>query len=79
MRINIARTSVDPDYLMETAEDYGNRESINPYIIMSQKTLNKLMEACGNKIIVSENGSYEIDNYKILINQDLHFGDVDIR
>ena len=79
MRINIARTSVDPVYLLEQAEDYGNREAVMPYLIMNQKTINKLIEACGDQIHVDDDGSYTIEDYRILINPGLHFGDVDIR
>ena len=79
MRINIAKTSVDADYLLEQAEDYGNREAVLPYLIMNQKTINKLMEVCGDQIHVDDNGAYTFDDYRLLINPSLGFGDVDIR
>lgn len=77
MRINIARTSVDADYLLEQAEDYGSREALLPYLIMNQKTVNKLMEV--SDVQVDDNGAYTIGDYRVLINPGLHFGDVDIR
>lgn len=79
MRIYIARSSVDVKYLIEEAENYEEREAINPYIIMNEKTLNKLMENDESDVRIDKHGGYEIGDYKILINQDLPFGDVDIR
>ena len=79
MRINIARTSVDGDYLLEVAENFSNREALMPYIIMNQKTINTLMEKCGDKVVVDDDGGYHFSDYRVLINPGLHFGDVDIR
>jgi len=79
LRINIARTSVDANYLLEQAEHFGDREALMPYIIMSQKTINVLMEVCGDSIKVGDDGGYHLNDYRILINPSLGFGDVDIR
>lgn len=78
LRINIIKTTVDYTYLLNETEKFEDREALNPYIIMSQSTLNKLLETdC--KIIVDDHGGYEIGDYKILVNSDLRFGEVDIR
>ena len=44
-----------------------------------EKTLNKLVQNDESDVRIDEHGGYEIGDYKILINQDLPFGDVDIR
>lgn len=79
MRINIAKTSVDADYLMNETEKYEARQAIMPYLIMSQKTVNKLIETVPDRIKVTDRGVYEFDDYMILINANLNFGEVDIR
>lgn len=79
MRIYILRASVDVKCLIEETENYERREAINPYIIMSQKTLNKLVQSDESDVRMDKHGGYEIGDYKILINQDLPFGEVDIR
>ena len=79
VRINIARTSVDANYLLEAVEDFGDREALMPYIIMNQKTINTLMETPDNKIVVDDDGGYHFQDYRVLVNPGLHFGDVDLR
>lgn len=79
MRINIAKASVDADYLMNETEKYEARQAIMPYLIMSQKTVNKLIETVPDRIKVTDRGVYEFDDYMILINANLNFGEVDIR
>ena len=79
VRINIARASVDTDYLLKVVEDFSDRESMMPYIIMNQKTINALLETCGDRIIVDDDGGYHFLDYRVLVNPSLHFGDVDIR
>ena len=50
-----------------------------PYLIMSRSTLNKLMMIAGGDVVNCNDGTYEFNDCKILINEDLQFGDVDIR
>ncbi len=70
---------MDADYLMNETEKYEARQAIMPYLIMSQKTVNKLIETVPDRIKVTDRGVYEFDDYMILINANLNFGEVDIR
>lgn len=78
MRINIAIDAVNEVYLENEADKFANREAVKPYLVMSEITLKKLIAIAKNNITVCDDG-FEFHNYKILINNDLKFGDVDIR
>ena len=78
MRINIIKQVMDDDFLIRTAEEFATREALQPYLVMSERTMFALEDVkTGN--IVSNNNGYEFMDYKILINNNLSFGDVDIR
>ena len=79
MRINIAMDTVDENYLCEEAEKFETREATTPYLIMSSKTFHALEKVAADRIYVENNKGMEFEEYKILINNDLHYGDVDIR
>ena len=73
MRINIIKQEIDSDYLYKVAHDFEEREAMTPYLIMSSHTMSSIDGVCG------DSNGYEFCECKILINNDLSFGDVDIR
>ena len=79
MRINIIKTTVNGEYLYREASSFENREAMLPYLIMSNATLKSLVGTDPENLVLTNDGSYEYGDYKILINEDLRFGDVDIR
>ena len=79
MRINIIRNALDGEYLAEEAEKFESREAMRPYLIMSSRTLNSLFKDYKKEIIDLMDGTYEFKNYKILLNGNLDYGEVDIR
>ena len=52
---------------------------MRPYLIMSSQTLNSLANKYKKEIVDLDNGQYEFFEYKILLNVDLTYGEVDIR
>ena len=74
MRINIIKQEIDSDYLYKEAAEFETREAMSPYLIMSNHTMASLKNVYGD----DANG-YEFGDYRILTNNDLSFGDVDIR
>lgn len=74
MIINIAYTDVNYELLTEKLAEVDELSDVMPYAIMSQKTMDALP-----LVFKTENGGYEFRGYRILINNDLRFGDVDIR
>jgi len=79
LRINIAVNHIDDGYLVEEADKFAEREAMLPYLIMSQSTLGGLREERPDDIIQLHDGMLEFADYKILINNDLRYGEVDIR
>lgn len=78
MRVNIIEQVMNDKYLLKVAEEFAVREALQPYLIMSEKTMLALEDA-RNGSVVSDKYGYEFMDYKILINNNLSFGDVDIR
>lgn len=79
MRINITINSVNETYLESEADKFASREAMMPYLIMSKATLKKLMAIAKDSVVCCDDGTHEFKDYKILINESLRFGDVDIR
>ena len=79
MRINIIRNALDGEYLTEEAEKFESREAMRPYLIMSSRTLNSLSKDYKKEIIDLLDGTFEFKNYRILLNGNLDYGEVDIR
>lgn len=79
MRINIAYNTVNPEYLYEQASMFEEREATMPYLIMSTLTFNALTKVAADHMIICDNGMCEYRDYRLLINEDLRFGEVDIR
>lgn len=79
MRINITINSVNEAYLENEADKFASREAMMPYLIMSKATLNKLTSIAKDSVMFCDDGTCEFKDYKILINESLRFGDVDIR
>lgn len=77
MRINIAVSKIDVDYLREEVQKFGEREAVRPYIIMSERTFIAMQNA--PNIIVNDSGTIEYCDCIVLLNNNLHFGEVDIR
>lgn len=76
MRINIAVSKVDLDYLQEEVQKFGEREAMRPYIIMSERTFYAMQDV--DNLVVTEK-QIEYCDCIVLFNNELHFGEVDIR
>ncbi len=74
MRINILEHKISDSKLEEEANKFADREAMMPYLIMNKRTFTALQ----NKVVCSDE-SLEFLDYKVLLNEDLRFGDVDIR
>lgn len=79
MRVNIIINKLDDEYLVEEADKFAEREAMLPYLIMSNSTLKGLEEKRPGEINRLHNGTVEFADYKILVNDDLRYGEVDIR
>ena len=79
MRINIIKTTVNGEYLYNAASSFEDREAMIPYLIMSNATLKSLVASKPENLKATNDDGYEYGDYKILINENLRFGDVDIR
>lgn len=77
MRINITYQTVDDEFLYNELVKFGQRTDMDPYAIMSAKTITALAEKAD--VIKLDDGTYEFRQYKILRNNNLNYGDVDIR
>ena len=78
MRINIIKQEVDGDYLCSTAGEFAIREAVHPYLIMSSHTLAALRKTNDERMF-ERDGECLFGDFKVLINNDLSFGNVDIR
>ena len=79
MRICILENKISDTKLEEEAEKFESREAMIPYLIMNTQTFCALRKIRDSDIVACNNGSMEFLDYKILFNEDLRFGDVDIR
>ena len=77
MRINITYQTVDDDFLYDELVKFGDRNKVDPYAIMSAKTISAL--AVKSDLVKLDDGTFEFKGYKILKNNNLDYGDVDIR
>ena len=77
MRINITYQTINDELLYNELVKFDGREAMEPYAIMSGKTINALIEK--SDVIEIGDGAYEFHGYTILKNNKLDFGDVDIR
>ena len=75
MRINILKYIADTDYLRQKATDFGEKESVLPYLIMSNHTLDLIKD----KVDVFSDRQMLFQENTILINDMLPMGDIDIR
>ena len=78
MRINIIKQEIDGDYLCKTAGEFAVREAVRPYLIMSTHTLAAIKKTNDDRFYECGDDCAFVD-YKILINNVLSFGNVDIR
>lgn len=79
MRICILENKISDTKLEEEAEKFESREAMIPYLIMNTQTFDALRKIRDSDVVACNNGSVEFLDYKILFNEDLRFGDVDIR
>lgn len=77
LRINILETSINGSKLEEAAQNFEDREAMMPYLIMNKRTFGELEKK--SVILHNDKGGYEFCGWNILINDNLPFGDVDIR
>lgn len=77
MRVNILETNISDKKLEEAALNFENREAMMPYLIMNLRTFEELEKK--KMIARDEKGGYDFCGWNVLINNNLPFGDVDIR
>lgn len=79
MRVNILETVISDKKLEDAASNFESREAMMPYLIMNSRTFNELEKSGSPDIKKDNTGDYEFCGWSILINNNLSFGDVDIR
>lgn len=77
LRVNILETNISDSKLEKAALNFENRENMMPYLIMNVRTFEELKK---KKMIGHDGkGGYDFFGWNVLINNNLSFGDVDIR
>lgn len=76
MRVNIAKSVVDDSYLYKKVSEYSCENW--PYVIMCQRTLDTLLDMVSMYLVETEHG-YEFAGYTVLVDDNLRYGEVEIR
>lgn len=79
MKIVIAKTTLDMEYLIDCILSVEDEMSVIPYIIVNKQTLDEIAREDTTGVFTSTNGSYEYRGYPVLIDNNLRYGEVELR
>lgn len=79
MKIIIAKTTLDMEYLIDCILSVEDEMSVIPYIIVNQQTLDEIAREDTTGVFTATNGSYEYRGYPVLIDKNLRYGEVELR